>query len=261
MSSLKFEINERLKSNADFVSFVQQLPQRFAAEGETVYNKRNVIKIVDFQGQKIVVKRFKRLSFVQRIIYTFFRSSKAKRAFKNALELLQRGVDTPEGLAFAEESNLGMMTYGYFVSAADFNPPIRDLFEPEAFSQPLATAFAQFAAMLHKKGILHHDLNSTNVLYADKGNGSFSFSVIDINRMDFSPEGQMPTKKDCYENLTRFTGRMDLFEFVAKAYAQAIGGDAQMVADLIAQKVAHDAAWRRRKDFTRKLKSFFGKKK
>lgn len=261
MSNLKFEINERLKSNAAFCSFVSELPQRFAEGGETVYNKRNVIKIFDFNGQKVVVKRFKKLNALQRVVYSFFRPSKAERAYRNAIELQKREVATPEALAYVEEWSGGTMVYGYYISAADFSAPIDDLLNHEdgSFDMVLAECFGLFVANLHKKGVLHHDLNCTNVLFQPTENARYSFSLIDINRMQFS--AGRPSDANCYENLTRYTGNLELFRYVAEVYAKDKGGDVpQTVADMMEVKRRHDLAWVRRKKFTRKLKSLFKKK-
>lgn len=259
MSKLKFDINPKY-NNAAFADFVAQLPQIFEAGGETVYNKRNVIKVLDFNGEKLVVKRFKRLGLLKGLMYSFLRSSKAKRAYVNALELQKRGIDTPEALAFAEEWQCGRLVYGYYISKADFAAPIEERINCDDFDVQLAADFGAFIAHLHQKGILHHDLNSTNVLYHPQPDGSFAFSLIDINRMDFSAEGKMPSATNRYENMTRFSGRKLTFRAVAEAYVRAMGGNEQMLADILEVKRRHDMAFIRVYKFKLKIAEIFGKK-
>ena len=51
-------------------------------------NKRNVVEKVTVAGEEFVVKRYKRPILINRIIYCFFRKSKARRAYEYAVELL-----------------------------------------------------------------------------------------------------------------------------------------------------------------------------
>lgn len=259
MPKLKFEINAKYNT-ADFSGFVSKLPQVFAEGGETVYNKRNVIKVLDFNNEKVVVKRFKRLGFFRGLVYSFFRASKAERAYKNALELQKRGIDTPEAMAYAEEWQGGRMVYGYYISKADFAPPIEERINIDNFDVQLAADFGEFIATLHKKGILHHDLNSTNVLYHRQTDGTYTFSLIDINRMDFSSEGTMPSAVSRYENMTRFSGGKLQFRAVAEAYVRAMNGDDGMLADMLEIKRRHDMAFIRRYKLKMKMADLFEKK-
>ncbi|MDR0836202.1 MAG: lipopolysaccharide kinase InaA family protein, partial [Tannerella sp.] len=173
--------------NPEILQFTEHLHECFET-GQVLHNERNVIKscqLKDANGtiNEIIVKRYKRPGWLQRIVYGFFRSSKAKRAFRNAHELRERGIDTPHEIAFTEQKCGGLLEYCYYVSESNRNRPIRDeLIRPENFNRSMAAAFAAFAAELHEKGILHHDLNSTNVLY-HLNDTHYNFSVIDINRM------------------------------------------------------------------------------
>lgn len=259
MPKLKFEINSKYNTNT-FSQFVNNLPQLFETGGKTVYNKRNVIKLMDSDNGQLVVKRFKRLGFFRSLVYSLFRASKAKRAYKNALELQKRGIDTPEAMAYAEEWQGGRMVYGYYISKADFAPPIEERINIDDFDVQLAADFGEFIATLHKKGILHHDLNSTNVLYHPQPDGSNTFSLIDINRMDFFPEGTLPPAASRYENMTRFSGGIPQFRAVAEAYVRAMDGDGQMLADLLEVKRRHDMAFIRRYKLKMKMADLFGKK-
>lgn len=82
--------------------FVEELPQRFSKEGEVLQDRRNTIKVFHVNGLDINVKRFRVPFFFNRIIYTFFRASKASKAYLNALEVLRRGFETPHSIAYIE---------------------------------------------------------------------------------------------------------------------------------------------------------------
>jgi hypothetical protein len=83
----------------------------------------------------------------------------------------------------------------------------------------------------------------------------YSFSVIDINRVRFFPKGKQISRKDCFDNLTRFISRMDLFEYIIRYYVQKRGWDCETaVKEAIAIKKLHDKQWQRRKALLRRFK-------
>lgn len=241
-------------------TFVEHLPDCFDREGELLFRGRNTIKaftVADAQGETmtLVVKRYKRPNFVQKIAYSFFCDTKAKRAYEHAHVLGRRGFLTPTPYAYVETRRRGLVDYCYFVSDVDRAHPIAErLNDVEAFDKTLATDFAHFAARLHEKGIIDVDLNSTNVLFHPREDGHYCFSLIDINRMKVYAEGTRPPRTVCMENLTRFTGRMDLFAYVAAAYVEARQWPHRAVETLVATKRRHDQRWRRRKRFLHCLK-------
>lgn len=252
-------IHPQYANIAAFRSFVDNLPQSFDNGGTLLYDKRNTIKRFHLEGMDtdFVVKRFHRPTLPQRVLYTFFRATKSSRAYRNGLELLRRNVNTPFPLAYVDFQEGRLVSDTYYICAACSWIPIADVLNaPACFDKDVALAFAQFAATLHRRGILHGDLNSTNTLFHNEADGTIRFAVIDINRMEFTQAGQVPWRK-CGENLTRFTGRMDLFEFVARHYVEIRGLDSEAVSQLLAHKHRHDKQWRRRKNFLRFLKRVF----
>lgn len=247
------------QGDARVETFVENLPERFENEGTMIYNKRNVIKTFELDRNdavlgRVVVKRYKLPVLFQRIVYSFFRPTKAKRSFLHAGVLLERGFHTPAPIAYLEEREGGLFKYGYFVSEADDAPPLVDKLPHEGdFDASVAETFAAFVADLHCKGILHHDLNCTNVLY-HTDDGKDTFSLIDINRMTIYPLGKKPARKECYANLTRFTKRMDILEAVVRAYARVCGWNEQeAVNTAIAAKVQFETQRNRKKAILRAL--------
>ena len=259
----------------DKESFVAQLPSVFSMEGELLYDDRNTIKLFTMDdGAEIVVKRFKRPNIVQKVAYTFFRPTKARRAFIHGRELTSRGIVTPEPYGYAETKRMGLIDYCYFASSRTSGRPIEDYLYRDDWDRQLAELFARYAAYLHMKGVLHHDLNDTNVLYDTEwfGDGGYCgpepfeccnvsrmFSVIDTNRMKFYPEGQEIPLGECLLNLSRFTKRMDLFEFVLHKYAEYRHLDADtLVREGLAVKSRFDSRRRRKKTFLARLKRLVG---
>lgn len=216
----------------------------FESEGKVIFAGRNTIKLIEIDGRELVVKRFRRPNLIQKIVYTWFKKTKAYRSYNNAKELINRGFDTPKPVEYVETHRLGLVDYCYYVCERTDNPPIEDLTDRDDWSHELALAFAGYAAELHEKGVLHHDLNDTNVLY----DADFRFSLIDLNRMCFYPLGTELPLEVCLDNLTRFTGRMDLFEFVVREYAKVRGLDIEETTQrALAIKRRHDRNWYRRK--------------
>lgn len=238
--------------------FIESIPSIFNLQGTLLYDERNTVKSFsisnpDIPFSELVIKKFKKPNIIQRIAYSFFRENKAVRAFKNAEKLLEQGIATPQGIACIVIYNNLFLNSSYLVTTFTNGRPIMEFFTtPQEFNHLFIKEFGAFAVKLHQKGILHHDLNSTNVLYHQTENGSF-FSVIDINRMSFkSPQKISPA--DCFENLTRFTGDMILFELVVQHYVNLRGWNENLVNDAIRIKIKHDKHRIRKKTFLASLK-------
>lgn len=232
--------------------------ERFPKEGKVIYSGRNTVKLMTIateQGmQDVIVKRFSCRNIFQKIAYSFFSRSKAYKAYHNAIMLESLGFNTPKAFAYVEYRSHCLLKECYYISDIDHGTDLATLLPVhgnDVFSAPLADAFGKFVATLHSKGVIHHDLNSTNVRYTIDNDGGFSFSLIDINRMKFFPQGTTIPMNECLENLTRFTGRVDIVEYVARSYARYRGLNEESFAkQAVAVKIAHDKAWKRRKKIT-----------
>ena len=106
--------------------FLSHLSDRFETEGTTIYEGRNMLKRFNIEGCELVVKSFKVPLFVNRVVYTFFRKSKARRSYEYAFELLKRGSSTPEPLGYIEVYKHGLFKYSYSVSAYSEATDIRE---------------------------------------------------------------------------------------------------------------------------------------
>lgn len=207
--------------HADFIS---TLPEAFATgQGELVYDGRNQVRRFTDQGVTLMVKRYKRVNVVQRVVYTLFRKTKACRAYLFAQEFRRRGIDTPQEVAYIEQGSMGLFHTGYFVSLEVPGTETHLLLrEVKEFSPELADAVAAQVLLMHRNGILHGDLNLSNFLCTEQ-NGHYHFCMIDINRSHFH-EG-LPTDEECLKNLVRITHRRDLYEYIVRSYARQRGWD------------------------------------
>ena len=83
---------------------IRQLPAMIArGEGETVYDHRNRVVRLRHEGLTLMVKQFKRVNLIQQVVYTFFRKSKAERAYLFAEAFHRHGIDTPQRVAYMEQ--------------------------------------------------------------------------------------------------------------------------------------------------------------
>ena len=235
----------------DFRAWLMQMPRLFDDnQGELLYRGRNQIRLFDVDGRKLVVKRFKRNDIIKAVVYTLFRKNKARRSYENAGLLRQRGFVTPHEVAYIEQRTAGLVTQVYYVCAYTDGEPIRPrLIEQEPFDERLATDYARYVASLHESGVLHRDLNPTNVLFSENGEpAAVSFELIDINRMQFF-DGAVP-KAACMENLTLFYWLTPAYRFILNEYARQRGWSEADVAEAIRVKQRHDRRWIRRKRLT-----------
>ena len=227
-------------------AWLSQVPRLFDGnQGELLYSGRNQIRRFDVDGQQLVVKRFKRNDILKAVIYTFFRENKARKSFENACQLRGRGFTTPREVAYIEERSMGLLRQVYYICRYTDAEPIRPrLIEQDPFDRELAIVYACYVASLHEAGVLHRDLNPTNVLV----NAENHFELIDINRMQFF-DGPVP-KAECMENLTLFYWLTPAYRFILDEYARQRGWTDEDVAEAIRVKERHDRRWIRRKKIT-----------
>ena len=260
---MRKEINPTYSENKSLQGFMAHLPQRFEAGGEVIFSgKRNVIKTFCIDDEEevlsnVVVKRFRARNIFQQLAYSSFWASKAKRAFHNGIRLtMMDGDATPLPIAYAEDYRCGLLRQCYYITAYTDAPSVREQLEGQPFNRALAKAFAQFIARLHKGGMVHHDLNFSNVLYREVTQGDrvqYSISVIDINRMTMH---ENLTIEDCKDDFVRWTDDMELFNYVMEEYAKARMLDTEIFKhQAMMMKRQHNKEWARRKGFLRKIKA------
>lgn len=159
-------------------NFMERLPEQFFHLGRLIHNARNQIRVHEFEGREVNIKKFCIPPVINRILYSLgWRTPKAKTTFLNAEEIVKRGFQTPKPFGYLIERNVGMISFSYFVSEQ-----IQGV-ETIRFCKDtgLIKALAEFTARLHRAGLMHKDYTPGNILYA-KRDGKFTFTLVDINR-------------------------------------------------------------------------------
>lgn len=189
-------------------------------------HKRNVVEKVCMQGKDYVVKTYKRPNFFNRLAYTYLRKSKAKRAFLNALHLLELGIETPAPVAYIEIYRKGLFSKGYFISEYVPYHTIRETFDgktPESNDHNLKAEFMKFTLALHEKKVLPLDFNSGNIFYYfDTEKECYRFALTDINRMQF---GKTPSTYAVMRSFEQLGVPVDGLYKLALYYSSQKGSD------------------------------------
>ena len=169
---------------------ILQLVEVFFDEGNLiVQGSRNTIKSNFIGDEKVNIKFFKKPGFIKSIIYSFFRSTKAKRSFHYANYLIKHNVQTPVPIAYIEErSNIGILGDSFYISQQiDYDFTIRELIHDPLFPErnTILEQFTAFTYKMHEAKVNFLDHSPGNTLIIKKGNGSYDFFLIDLNRMKF----------------------------------------------------------------------------
>ena len=73
---------------------IEEIPKFFADEGKVVYDGRNILKRISLDNVDVVVKSFKKPHIINRVVYSYFRQSKAARSYIYSMELQKHGFNT-----------------------------------------------------------------------------------------------------------------------------------------------------------------------
>ena len=213
-------INPKYKHLSEWL---EQLPEQFEQLGDVIYDKRNQLRVIEApDGTLVNAKRYCVPRQPNRLVYSLgIRPPKGRRAFLYPTRLLDRGIDTPEPIAYIEQRNrLGLLGECYFVSVQ--SPLRHTLYEfgdaQEGSYEEMARELGQFTAMMHDREVLHLDYSPGNILW-DKDEQGYHFAVVDINRMRF---GKVDIKDGCAA-LRRLWGPKRFIELIARSYAAARG--------------------------------------
>jgi hypothetical protein len=225
--------------------WIDEIPERFELEGRTVYSGRNLIKVFELDGRQINVKRYRKPHLLNRIVYSFFRPSKAKRSFRYAFLLDSKGIATPEPLAYIITKRCGLIDYSFLITLqVDYRHTMYEFGKGGVEGREhIVEALARFTAQLHEAGVYHKDYSPGNILF----NETPDFCIIDINRMRFAP---VSVRRGC-ANFARLWGQKPMFCLLASSYAKARKADEQ---DCL-RWILHDRAkfwkqYRRKRELT-----------
>lgn len=201
------------------------LPKRIETEGELLYKVRNCIKKINMGNGWWNVKAFKVPDPINRFAYRHIRKSKAERSFRHSIMLLERGVSTPQPIAYIVERNFLKIEHSYYISEqVEYDYTLLDLFkqQPDDIKHILDKC-TRFINYFHHKGVYFHDLSVGNILIRREPMGEFSFYLVDVNRAKF-----FDRPLTCAESIKAFC-RLDAppeyKEWILHQYAHIAGYD------------------------------------
>jgi len=216
--------------SANYNNLQYSIKELFDSSNNTIFQKRNTLKIIDYNNQKIVIKSFKIPNYINKIAYRYFRDSKAKRSYLNSIKLQELGVNTPAPIGYVEFGKFVLQESFYISELFEYNFEIRAVLNDSGFEnrEQILKEFVAFSYDLHNKGVYHIDYSPGNVLIKKEDTG-YKFAIVDVNRMkfiNFSDELR-------FKNLSRFSTSLEDLEFIAKEYAKVSGINEKYAKDIL----------------------------
>jgi len=244
---MKFRVNTRYANQAN--ELLQAVLQTAASGTLFTQGSRNQIRLGQWDDRPLNVKAFKVPHLLNRIIYGYFRKSKARRSFEYAEILLQKGIGTPMPLAYVEQHGLMGLEKSFYASE-HLHP---DFTFRELVHQPnlpdheiILRQFAHFCWELHRNGIEFKDHSPGNTLIKKVKPEVYDFYLVDLNRMAFHEQMSFELRM---KNLSRLTPKKEMVSVISNAYAECSGEDPETIFQTL---------WKKTEAFQ---KRFYNKKK
>lgn len=213
----------------------------FSSSGKNfAIGKRNSIKLFEFNEITINVKSFKIPNLFNKIIYRYFRKSKARRSFEFANKLLENEIGTPQPIAYFENFDwLGLKDSYYVSEHLNCDLTYRELVEIPDYPDrdKILRQFTQFSYQLHQKGIEFLDHSPGNTLIKKENSANYSFYLVDLNRMKFHKTLDFQSRM---KNLSRLTPQKEMIAIMSNEYAKLSGED---------EKKVFETMWKYTEDF------------
>ena len=236
---------------AAYESYIRAIPSEEYEREEVYCNRRNTVERVRFGDKDFVIKKYKRPALINCLIYTWFRKSKAQRAFEYAELFLQRGIETAPPVAYIEIKKNGFFHTGYFISEYLPYPLVTDMFGTEMEDEEkirLRHDLVDFTLQLHLNKVLPLDYNPKNIFYR-KTNGKYHFALIDINRLKL---GKVPGIRMSMNAFSQLGIPADDFMKIIPLYAEQRGFD---IEECIFFTLFSRLKWRKQRQFKNFVKS------
>lgn len=241
--------------------FIKSIPHDWNNIGETIYKKRNEIKVVSVCGMKVNIKAYKIPHLINKIAYVTLRPSKAKRTYYYAHKLQNMSVETPEPIAYVNCFKRGVLRRSFFISLHLFDYPytVRDVINKEIENKELLlrqfTRFTYFSLL--RNGVHHLDYSRGNILIKNDGR-MHQFSIVDINRMRF----EKMTNKERLGIFSKLWAEKEELEIIGDEYAKITDDNSkEIVNELLAMNQQHKIRINRRLKYKKKLKQLMRGKK
>jgi len=146
-----------------------------------------------------------------------FKPSKGMRSWNGAVELLRRGIETAQPVAFFEKKGNARIMQSYYICEhvnADFSARqlcstfaagekiYQGISEEDAYRQ-----LCEFLFTMHKRGVFFRDLSGGNILIKKSEDNRLTFSLIDTGRAHFFDHATPLSKR--ISDLTRVCNKMN----------------------------------------------------
>lgn len=193
--------------------------------------ERNTIKLFELDGTTLNIKSFRKPNLINKIVYAYFRKSKAERSYTFANRLMERDILTPQPIAYFERSNFIGLQDSYYVSKhLNYDLTYRELVhEPEyPDHENILRQFTAFTWKLHQNNILFKDHSPGNTLIVKK-DSHYDFYLVDLNRMEFRPL----SFEERIKNFSRITPKKEMVEIMSDEYAKLSGEDYTKIVTLM----------------------------
>ena len=209
-------------------NLIDGLIKNFSTSGEELGNQdRNTIKVFPLNDNFINIKSFKVPNLINQIAYKFFRKSKAQRSFEYANILMEKGIGTPEPIAFYEFTTPFSFKNSFYISEQlecelTYRELCLDLNYPD--HEAILRGFTRFTFDLHEKEINFLDHSPGNTLIKKAG-ADYQYYLVDLNRMEFGPLDFETRMK----NFGRLTIHKSMVKVMSDEYAKCIGESPEIV--------------------------------
>jgi hypothetical protein len=92
LTVIKHELNKNYENIKDFLLNIKNF---FKQNSNTIHKARNELKVIEYKNVQTVVKAFKIPNIINQVVYAYFRDSKAKKSYQNAIKLKNLNINTP----------------------------------------------------------------------------------------------------------------------------------------------------------------------
>jgi hypothetical protein len=240
---------------------ILKLTQDFFSEGDLmVQGSRNTIKSNTLGDEKVTIKYFKTPGLFKSVIYSFFKSTKARRSFEYALYLRDHNIQTPFPIAFIEERNsFGLVGQSFYICHhIEYDFTIRELIHDSLFPDrnTILQQFTAFTFAMHEAQVNFLDHSPGNTLIVKRDSNQYDFYLIDLNRMQF----ETLSIEDRMDNFKKMWLSKAMIKVVAAAYAKLSHQNEDKLHQILLEKSREfKSKTAKKKYFKRKVTVFFKK--
>lgn len=192
-------------------------------EGATdIYQGRNRVVQYTVPGGPIInIKEFHIPNALNRLVYGNVRRSKARRAFENAVRLLEMGINTPMPIAFIEKTDGCRFGLSYFISIQEQGMTDIRQIARSPLRKRLIDGIADIMLQLHCNGVWMKDFSQGNLLWRHEPDDTITYTLVDINRMSFNTRAN----RKLMQNFRTVTDDPNILRAIVASYAFQGGKD------------------------------------